>query len=95
MKTDADTDRVSKKDKIQTKLTQEDSLRKKWSDTKPGDKSLVYVLYISEVNNCSSVWQIPNNSSVKSKTHKLFVTLPGKHATFSDRSDWILFDYWI
>jgi hypothetical protein len=29
---------------IQTKVTQEDSLSKKWSDTEPEDKSLVCVL---------------------------------------------------
>jgi hypothetical protein len=28
-------------------------LNKKWSDTEPEDKSLVYVLQIFEVNNCS------------------------------------------
>jgi hypothetical protein len=35
---------VSKKEEIQAKVTHEDSLRKKWSDTEPGDKSLVYLL---------------------------------------------------
>jgi hypothetical protein len=35
----------------------------------------------SVIINCNSTWQIPNKSSVKSRTHKLFVTLPSKHAT--------------
>jgi hypothetical protein len=48
-KTDADTDRVSKKE-------EEDSLSKKSSDTEPEDKSLVYVLRICGVNNCGYNW---------------------------------------
>jgi hypothetical protein len=31
--------------------------------------------------NCNSAWRIPNKSSVNSRTHKLFVALPSKHAT--------------
>jgi hypothetical protein len=30
---------------------------------------------------CNSAWPIPNKSSVKPRTHKLFVALPSKHAT--------------
>jgi hypothetical protein len=33
----------------------------------------------SVVINCNSAWRIPNKSSVKSRTHKLFVELPGKY----------------
>jgi hypothetical protein len=29
----------------------------------------------------NSAWRISNKSSVKSRTHKLFVALPSKHAT--------------
>jgi hypothetical protein len=36
--------------------------------------------------NCNSSWRIPNKSSVKSRTHKLFVALPSKHATVCFRS---------
>jgi hypothetical protein len=35
----------------------------------------------SVIINCNSAWRISNKSSVKSRTHKLFVALPGKHAT--------------
>jgi hypothetical protein len=35
----------------------------------------------SVIINCNSAWRIPNKSSVKSRTHKLFVALPGKQAT--------------
>jgi hypothetical protein len=38
---------------IQTKVTQEESISMKGTDTEPEDKSLVYVLYICEVNNFS------------------------------------------
>jgi hypothetical protein len=36
----------------------------------------------SVIINCSSAGQMPNKPSVKSRTHKLFVALPSKHATF-------------
>jgi hypothetical protein len=35
----------------------------------------------SVIINCNSSWRISNKSSVKSRTHKLFVALPSKHAT--------------
>jgi hypothetical protein len=31
--------------------------------------------------NCNSAWRIPNKTSVKSRTHKLYVALTGKHTT--------------
>jgi protein-arginine kinase activator protein McsA len=35
----------------------------------------------SSTINCNSAWRISNKSSVKSRTHKLFVASAGKHAT--------------
>jgi hypothetical protein len=35
----------------------------------------------SVIINCNSDWRMPNKSSVISRTHELFVALPGKHAT--------------
>jgi protein-arginine kinase activator protein McsA len=37
----------------------------------------------SVIINCNSAWRIPNKSSDKSITHKLFVALPGKPATIT------------
>jgi hypothetical protein len=35
----------------------------------------------SVIINCNSAWRISNQSSVKSRTHKLFFALPSKHVT--------------
>jgi hypothetical protein len=35
----------------------------------------------SVIINFNSTWRIPNKSSVRSRTHKLFVALPSKHVT--------------
>jgi hypothetical protein len=35
----------------------------------------------SVIINCNSAWRICNKSGVRFRTHKLFVTLPIKHAT--------------
>jgi hypothetical protein len=39
----------------------------------------------SVIIDSNSAWRIPNKSSAKTRTHKLFVALPGKHATIYTR----------
>jgi hypothetical protein len=45
--------------------------------------------YDCVTNNCSSVGESPNKSNIKSRTHLLLVTLPGKHVTIHHHADFL------